>query len=242
MNINEFSDLLLEHTLENENYRQWREIHGKAFGKVFLSAFNDSPEAQIHLTAALIKISNRDFNGGLAILLMLEKICFNDFDCFALCYFIGLCYEFLENEEQMNEYYEKMLEYDENYLFIIAFHPYYRTAKFAQRKSENAKALSYYKKALQLYSENETDSVKLQNIGQIYFDMCTVFFSCADFERSREFLEKSCKYSPAENPQRNYIMAVLYAVEGKSDESRKIIESLPDYLKADCERQISLIS
>ena len=242
MNIHEFSDLLLEYALDNENYKQWREIHGKAFGKVFLSAFNDSPEAQLHLTAALIKISKRDFNDGLTILLMLEKACFNDFDCFALYYFIGLCYEFLENEEQMNEYYEKMLRYDENYLFIIAFHPYYRTAKFAQRKSENAKAISYYKKALELYSENETDSVKLQNIGQIYFDMCTVFFACADFEKSREFLEKSYNFSTAENPQRNYIMAVLYAVEGKSDESRKLVESLPAYLKADCERQISLLS
>ncbi len=241
MNINEFFYLLQEYTLNYENYKQWREIHGKAFGKIFLSAFEESSEAQIHLTASLIKISKRDFNGGLSILLVLENACFNDFDSFALCYFIGLCYEFLENEELMNKYYAKMLEYDEDYSFKIGFHPYYRTAKFAQRKSENSKALNYYKKALGLYSENETETLKLENMGQIYYDMGTVCLSCKNYETSRMYLEKSYKCSPAENPQRTYVMAVLYAVEGKSSESEKLVETLPEYLKAECKKIISLI-
>ncbi len=239
MDINEFFYLLHEYTLDNENYKKWREIHGDAFGKVFLSAFEESPEAQIHLTAALIKIAKRDFVNGLEILLMLEDFCFNDFDCFAIFYFIGLCYEFLENEGLMNKYYEKMLKYDEDYMFKIAFHPYYRTAKFAQRKSENKKALIYYNKALELYPENETDTVKLENMGQIYYDIGTICLSCHDYEKSREFLEKSCKCSPAENPQRNYVMAILCAVEGKPEESKKLVDSLPDYLKANCEQLIS---
>ena len=112
MDINEFAELMREYALDNENYKQWREIHGKAFGDVFLAAFEESAEAQIHLTAALIKISKRDFNGGLSTLLMLESVCFNDFDCAALSYFIGLCYELLENEPQMNKYYEQMQKYD----------------------------------------------------------------------------------------------------------------------------------
>lgn len=242
MDINEFVDLMQTYTLDNENYKQWREIHGKVFGDVFLKAFEESAEAQIHITAALIKISKRDFDGGLAILLMLENICFKDFDCFALFYFIGLCYEFLENEEQMKEYYEKMLEYYDNSSFMIAFHPYYRTAKFAQRKSENIKALNYYNKALEIYSENEADSVKLENMGQIYYDMATIYLSCNDFEKSWEFIEKSCKCSPAENPQRNYVTAILYAVQGKRDEAKKLVDSLPDYLKEPCEQIISSIN
>ncbi len=241
MDVNEFVNLLQEYTLDDENYKQWREIHGKAFGSVFLSSFEESSEAQIHLTAALIKISKRDFNGGLAILLMLENVCVNNFDCFAIFYFIGLCYEFLENEEQMNKYYGKMLECYENYIFKIAFHPYYRTAKFAQRKSENTKALNYYNKALELYSEKETETAKLENMGQIYYDIATICLSCKDYEKSWEFIEKSCKCSPAENPQRNYIMAVLYAIDGKTEESKKLVESLPDYLKGLCEQLISSI-
>lgn len=241
MDINEFAELMREYALDNENYKQWREIHGKAFGDVFLAAFEESAEAQIHLTAALIKISKRDFNGGLSTLLMLESICLSDFDCAVLSYFIGLCYELLENEPQMNKYYEQMQKYDIKFTFMVAFHPYYRTAKIAQRKAENAKALSYYNKALELFSENEADTAGLENMGQIYYDMATIYLSCQDYDKSWEFIEKSCKCSPAENHQRNYIIAVLYAIEGKKDESKKLVDSLPDYLKEHCERLISTI-
>lgn len=241
MDINEFYDLLTEYALDNENYIKWRETHGKVFGELFLSAFKESVEAQIHLTAALIKISNRDFNGGLSKLLMLEQVCFDDFDCFALSYFTGLCYEFLENEQLMNEYYDKMLKYGFDMQFIIAFHPYYRTAKFAQRKSENAKALEYYKKAYELYSDDETDAVKLQNLGQLCFDLGSVYLSVKDYAKSREFLEKSCRFSPAENPQRSYVLAILCAIEGKKDESKQLVDRLPDNLKVICEQIISSI-
>ncbi len=241
MDINEFYNLLTEYALDNENYIKWRETHGKAFGDVFLSAFEESPEAQIHLTAALIRISNRDFDGGLSKLLMLERFCCNDFDCFALSYFTGLCYEFLENEEEMNKYYDKMLEYDFDFKFIIGFHPYYRTAKFAQRKSENAKALEYYNKAYELYSGDETDIVKLENLGQLCYDLGTVYLSVKDYAKSREFLEKSYKFSPAENPQRSYVLAILCAIEGKKEESKQLVNSLPDNLKPICEQIISSI-
>lgn len=241
MDMNECFDLMLKYTLDSENYIKWREIHGKAFGEVFLSAFKELEEAQIHLTAALIKISKRDFYGGLSILLLLEQICADDFDWFALSYFTGLCYEFLENEEQMNKYYDKMLEYNFDLKFIIGFHPYYRTAKFAQRRSENTKALNYYSKALELYSGDETDAVKLVSLGQICFDMATVYLSCKEYEKSREFLTRSYRFSAEENPQRSYVAAILCAVEGKKDEAKKLVDSLPDFLKADCERIVASV-
>lgn len=241
MDINEFVDLLQEYTLDDENYKQWREIHGKAFGNIFTSSFEESSEAQIHLTAALIKISKRDFEGGLAILLMLENVCYNDFDCFALYYFIGLCYEFLENEELMNKYYQKMLGYDENYLFKIAFHPYYRMAKFAQRKAECKKALKYYNKATELYSKNETNIGMLENLSQIYFDMGTVYSFSHNYDKAWEFLEKSYKCNPIENPQRNYVKAILYAIDGKSEDVKLLIDSMPDYLKLNCKQLTSAL-
>ena len=241
MDINEFHDLLTEYALDNENYIKWRDMHGRVFGDVFLSAFEESPEAQIHLTAALIRISNRDFDGGLSKLLMLEDFCCSDFDCFSLSYFMGLCYEFLENEQKMNKYYDKMLTYGFDLHFIIAFHPYYRTAKFAQRKSENAKALEYYKKAYKLYSDDETDAVKLENLGQLCYDLGSVYLSVKDYKKSREFLEKSYRFSPAENPQRSYVLAILCAIEGKKDESKQLVDSLPDNLKVICKQIISSI-
>ena len=141
----------------------------------------------------------------------------------------------------MNKYYDKMLEYDFDFKFIIGFHPYYRTAKFSQRKSDNTKALNYYNKALELYTENEKDTVSLENMGQIYYDLGTVYLSCKDYEKSRECLDKSFNFSPADNPQRNYVLAILYAVDGKSVEARKIVDSLPDYLKSNCQQIISSI-
>lgn len=239
MDIQEFFELFQEYALDNENYKKWREIHGKAFGDIFLSAFQQSQEAQLHLTAALIRISKRDFQGGLTILLMLENACIDDFDCFAIFYFIGLCYEFLENEEQMNKYYEKMAEYDEDAQFLVAFHPYYRTAKLAQRKSENEKALKYYNKALGLYSGNETNTGKKENMGQIYYDMGTVCLSCHDNAKAWENIEKSIKYSPAENPQRNYVTAILCATEGRMVQAHELVDGLPDYLKINCQQIIS---
>lgn len=148
---------------------------------------------------------------------------------------------FYPKETQISKYYDKMLTYGFDLHFIIAFHPYYRTAKFAQRKSENAKALEYYKKAYELYSDDETDAVKLENLGQLCYDLGSVYLSVKDYKKSREFLEKSYRFSPAENPQRSYVLAILCAIEGKKDESKQLVDSLPDNLKVICKQIISSI-
>jgi hypothetical protein len=44
MDINEFCYLLKEQALDNENYKQWRIIHGRAFGEIFLNAFEEKEE------------------------------------------------------------------------------------------------------------------------------------------------------------------------------------------------------
>ncbi len=241
MDIYDFFGSMQEYALDSENYKKWRKIHGNAFGYVFSSAFEDSPELQMHLTAALIKVSKRDYDSGLSMLKQLEDFCLCDFDSFALNYFIGLCFECMENEEQMNIYYEKMCESDLNYSFTMAFHPYYRTAKFAQRKSENEKSLHYYNKALEVYLEQDETDDKKETIGQIYYEMGTVCLSCGALKKSREFLERSCEYSPIENLQRTYVTAILCAAEGNIAESEKLVNSLPDYLKTECQRLIDSI-
>ncbi|MBR3815441.1 MAG: hypothetical protein IKJ27_01805 [Clostridia bacterium] len=75
MDINEFTYRLGEYALSTESYKKWREIHGRAFGGIFLSAFDGFAEAKLQLTAALIRISKRDFEGGLSLLLPLESLC-----------------------------------------------------------------------------------------------------------------------------------------------------------------------
>lgn len=229
----------MEYTLENERYQEWRTIHTNTFGDVFTLAFEDVQEAQLQLTAALIKISKRDYDGGLQMLKKLEDFCFCAFDCFALSYFIGLCYEFIGNEEQMNHYYEAMSEQNIDYLFTMVFHPFYRSAKFAQRKSENEKALHYYKKAIDLYLGQETSADKRRTIGLLYYEMGTVYLSCQNYKKSRQFLEKSYEYCPEENAHRTYVTAILCAAEGNRAEAEKLIHTLPEYLKTECQRILS---
>lgn len=241
MDIYDFVGSLQEYALDSQQYKQWREIHGKTFGDVFYLAFEESQEAQLLLTAALIKISKRDYNGGLEILGRLEGFCLCEADSFTLNYFIGLCYELIGNEEQMKEYYEKIREQNVDYSFVIVFHPYYRTAKFAGRRSENEKSLYYYKKAMDFYSGQETSEDKRKNIGQLYYEMATVCLSCKDYKKSRQFIERSCEYSPEEHHHRNYVTAILCAVEGNRAEAEKIVNNLPDYLKKECQRLISSV-
>ena len=76
----------------------------------------------------------------------------------------------------------------------MVFHPFYRSAKFAQRTSENEKALHYYKKAIDLYLGQETSADKRRTIGLLYYEMGTVYLSCQDYIKSRQFLEKSYEY------------------------------------------------
>lgn len=239
MDIYEFFDSTQKYVLNSERYKEWRTIHGNTFGDVFSLAFEDAQEAQLQLTAALIKISKRDYDGGLSMLKQLESFCLCSFDRFALNYFIGLCYEFIGNEEQMNDYYEAMCEQNPDYTFPMVFHPFYRTAKFAQRKSENEKALHYYKKAMDLYGGKETSVDKRETIGLLYYETGTVYLSCQNYNQSRQFLEKSYAYSPGENPHRTYVMAILCAAEGNKAEAERLVNNLPAYLKTECQRLIA---
>ena len=75
-------------------------------------------------------------------------------------------------------------------------------------------------------------------MGQIYCDMGTVYLSCKDYKKSHEYLDKSFKFSPADNPQRNYVLTVLCAAEGKIVDARKLVDNLPDHLKAYCQQII----
>lgn len=71
----------------------------------------------------------------------------------------------------MTEYYDKMLEYDVDFSFNTAFHPYYRTAKLAQKSGEFNKALFYYNKALQLINYAHLNDKKSKVLAQINQDI-----------------------------------------------------------------------
>ena len=81
MDINEFAHKLTEFGITNENYKKWREIHGKLFGDFFLGAFEESYEAQIHFTAAVTNISENECKKALGKLKIAESL-FNSVERF----------------------------------------------------------------------------------------------------------------------------------------------------------------
>lgn len=241
MDINEFNYLLSEYALNSDNYKNWRKIHGNAFGNTFLRAFEGNPEAQIHLTAALINISQRNFEQAMPKLNLLKSICDNSYDEAVINYFIGLNYECLGDEEQMTIYYDNLYNSGVSLLFNQSLHPYYRTAKFAQRDSECSKALYYYKKALAFYENTEIDAEKAKLVSFINYDIGTVYVYSHKYEKAKEHLDISCEYNSALNGQRDYVLAILYAVQGKENELNLLLENMSQFLRMNCEAMTSAI-
>lgn len=190
MDINEFAHKLTEFGITNENYKKWREIHDKLFGDFFLGAFEESYEAQIHFTAAVTNISENECKKALGKLKIAESLCNNEHDEMAVNYFSGLCYELTKDLKKMEKYYSRLLCSDINFIFPLAFTPYYRTAKFAQRDSECTKAIYYYKKALEIYKDKKLSAEQSKIVSFIYYDLATVYLYCHEYEKSVMTMEK----------------------------------------------------
>ena len=238
----DFYDLLKQYALDSKTYKGWRKEHTKVFGSVFADAFSHNEEAQICLTAALIQISKRCFDRAMPKLDMLETVCDTPFDETAIAYFKGLNYEMLENETEMNTYYEKVKRSSVTLSYIIAFHPYYRTAKFAQRASECSKALHYYRKALAFYDGIQPDRHEAPIVSQLLYDIATVYLFKHDYRECERFLKFSRQYDPSQNPHRDYVHAILCAIYEKHDECKALLDAMNPFFRTNCQAIIDAIA
>ena len=184
-------ETMKKYALNNQNYKNWRKIHQNVFGNIFSSAFEENEEAQIHLTAALIAISQRNFKKAASMLKILDDICFCEFDRAAVDYFTGLNYEMLEKEKKMTERYEKLLSSSVKIEVNLSFRPYYRTAKFAQRNSECSKAIYYYLKSLEFFDNAEATKQTSASSSQILYDIATVYMYMHEYDSAEHFLNLS---------------------------------------------------
>lgn len=234
MEQNEFYEKLKEYALNNENYIMWRKDHTKVFGKLFSQAFSENTDGQICLTAALINISGRNFEGAKPMLDNLEAICHSEFDSAVICYFKGLNFEFMGKEDKMTENYEKFRQFDIPVGVGYFFHPYYRTAKLAQKSSECSKAIYYYKKALEFFESKSPRGNDAVVVGQIMYDLATVFLYMHEYEQCERFIDIACQYNKSNNPQLDYVKAILYAVQGKKNESDALTDKMIELLKVSC--------
>lgn len=223
----------------SENYEKWRVMHTQMFGAIFSDAFSEDQEAQLHLTAALIHISKRDFAGALPKLHLLDDRCRYPSDRAALDYFFGLDYELLGQEREMGTYYERLRVSDVSFVFPLAFHPYYRTAKFAQKDMEFAKSVAFYRKALAFYDSK--DIAENAAVGQIWYELATVYLTVHRYDACEQCLALSELYAQNEIPHRTYVKAVLYAVLGKQNESLALVGKLDPFLRTHCEPMVNAI-
>lgn len=220
--------------MDNENYRNWRDAHKRVFGNTFDKAFANKEEAQVLLTAALIKISQRNYEAAKPQLDMLETICDNAFDETALWYFKGLNFECNGDEPSMEEYYEKVRLSGIELTVSLAFSPYYRSAKLAQKASKCKKAVYYFSKALEFYEGRTITAAKAKSVSQMLYDAATVFLYMHNYDECERFLDLSRRYDNSQNQQRDYVTATLYAVRGKEKECNSLIENLSGTLQPSC--------
>lgn len=239
--MEDYYELLKEYALNDENYKAWRKEHTKLFGEIFSLAFEENKEAQIHLTAALMHISQRRFEHALSKLKLLEDLCTTDYDRAALDYFMGLDHELMLNESEMKEYYERLRNSGISFIFPLLLHPYYRTAKFAQRNSECGKAILYYQNALSFYEGLTADEEIGASISYILYDIATVCLFMHDYSACERFLKASEEYHHKKNPHRAYVKAILYAVQGKKTDSRALLDKMDSFLRESCASMVNAI-
>lgn len=241
MHENDFYEKLKKYALDNNNYKGWRKEHTKVFGNLFKDAFSQNEEAQICLTAALINISQRNFDLAIPKLDMLEKICDSEFDEITVYYFKGLNYEMLGNEAMMVEYYEKIKRATVTPNFILVFHPYYRTAKFAQRNSECSKSMYYYRKALEFYDGANPNPHVASITSHIVYDIATLCLYMHEYNECERFLKISYQYDKSQNQQRDYVKAILLAAQDKRNECIKVLQTLNPFLRENCQAMTNAI-
>lgn len=240
--MEEYFELLQQYALDNENYQGWRQVHTKMFGEIFSASFSENEEARIHLSSALIDITNRQYKKAMPKLSILETLCTNEHDCATVDYFLGLNYEFLENEHKMNEYYEKLRDLNVEFVYPLSLHPFYRTAKFAQREAECSKAIFYYQKALTFYSADSKDHRVTVALSHIVYDMATVYLYMHKYEECKNFLALSIQYDRGNNQHRTYVTAILCAVEGEIEKSEELLKHMSPFLQENCKPMIKAIS
>lgn len=218
-----------------EEYKTIRQAHKNVFGDTFDKAFGSNAQAQELLTVALLYLSRQDHEKSKPLLDMLESIAESAFDEASVWYFKGLSYELLGEEEQMAEYYEKVLASGVDLSVSIVYTPYYRSAKLNQKASKPKKAVYYFSKAMEFFEGRNVTPATAKAVSQMLYDAATVYLYMHDYENCEKFLKLSQDFSKAQNQQRDYVEAILAAINGNAQKCKEIVEKLSnDTLRISC--------
>lgn len=213
----------------NPNYVMSRLIHQNAFREVFSKAFLESEQGQALLTVALTKISSRDFKDGLELLGQLDSFCSTIQDEASLCYFKGLAYDFLGNEEKMEENYDAFLEKNTVIEPVYMYFPYIRRAKLLHKACKNMKSYEYFRKMQSYFEERGRENENNLSLCNLYFDLANSLLFCHNYNEALEYIKKSHNVWKKDEDQGHKIveMMVLF-LTGNTEKAKETLKSIDE--------------
>ena len=199
----------------SENFAGWRKVHTDTFGAIFARAFEGIPQAAIQLTAALTKLSRRDFSVALALIEELVPLAESEFDSTAVNYFAGLACELSGDMPTMAEYYDAVYASNTHVSFTPAFHPYYKIAKNAHCEGRCTLAVSLYTKALSYYNVQRSGFRPAPlAVANLFCELGMVLLYMQDYDGAAAAIAASEKLCKEEIPSKTFALAILNAVKG----------------------------
>ena len=214
------ADKIAKQTFASNDFQKSWSVHLQAFGPILEPAFVNNYQARIHLTAALNKISRRDVKGGLLKLSSLKKFCEADADYAAYLFFLGLCFEFSGDKDNMISCYLKSGEYGHKFYL-----PYLKVAKGAHADAVFEVAEQNYKAAISCYDGTETDAQSKTILASAYTNLASCLTMMHRYSEAEEALAASEEVLPQQQG-RDATKAILCAAMGKADEANGLLSEM----------------
>ena len=213
------------------NYESWKATHTATFGRLFSEAYSGNESQKLMLTAALIKITQRDFRGAVEKLTELWHTTDTEYEMSVLNYYRGLIAELCENGDEMEEYYSAIGECEYISDVPFPFLPYYRTGKLAARECECTSAIEYFRRSLSYLEGKEPDERISASIGRITVDIASVYIGMHMHDEAQRFLAISERYSPGIDQTRLSVQITLDAINGEREKAYHGLSAVDKTLK-----------
>lgn len=216
------ADKIAKKTFLSADFQKQWAIHMGAFGPILGPAFAEDYQSRIHLIAALNHISRRDVRSGLKKLQQLQEKCETNGDKAAWLFFVGLCYEFAGQQEQMLSFYQAAGEFHHRF-----YMPYLKLAKWFQQGCLYDRAEENYRLAIGCFEGTGPDDADRRILGSAYTGLATALTMMHRYGEAEEALFASRQLWP-DAPGRSAAEAVLYAALGQQEKvnaSLLILES-----------------
>lgn len=217
------ADKIAKKTFFSQDFQNKWAIHMGAFGPILGPAFEEDYQSRIHLMAALNHISRRDIHGALEKLKLIQEKCETNADKAAWLFFVGLCFEFAGQQEQMLSFYQSAGDFHHRFYL-----PYMKLAKFYQQGCLYDRAEENFRKAIGCFEGTGPDDGDRRILGSAYTSLATCLTMMHRYGEAEDTLRISRQLWP-EAPGRSAAEAVLYAALGRQEDMNTSLSVLENH-------------